>query len=77
MDKETSLSDKRKTNEQWKPEKDFSFYWEEDVREAVRRLVAKIEKKTCIHPSSRLVVIRMIIKEFGEKLTFKQEGAKG
>jgi len=33
-----SLSDKIKTNEDWKPHSEFSFYWETDVAEAVKEL---------------------------------------
>lgn len=60
------LSSKRKENELWKPSKDFGFYWEEDVKQALKRL----QKKALIDLQTGFLTIRWSdVKEiFGEEL---------
>lgn len=39
---EFNLSEKRKTNDQWKPSEVFGFYWESDVKEFIEKILEDI-----------------------------------
>ncbi len=43
---EFNLSEKRKQNESWKPKETFSFYWESDVKEFIKKLKEELRSNT-------------------------------
>ena len=68
MEKEFNLSEK--IYPATKKRRNFDFIRTKDIKEAVRLLKEELEDiKHGIHPSSQIVVKRIIDKIFGDKLT--------
>ena len=74
MKEEFNLSEKIKTNEDWKPYSEFSFYWATDVKEFIRRLKEGL-KKIKMKPlrTEELMKNKVIIADYVYWKDFREE----
>ena len=69
-----SLRDKQKTNELWKPNHEFAFYWETDVEKCMKNILSGIFNKNEEFGVNAKTARRIIELEFGFKIAALKEG---
>ena len=74
-----SLRDKQKTNELWKPDHKFAFYWESDVKKCMENIVKGLFNKDGEFSMNAKTALVRIEADFGFKiaeLTDSKDGGK-